>query len=63
MQRIPSIMKDGSQDNANDFVPSQLTIMDIWLKILDGVVRVLTFGKGRVVQNPGRIIRWNGEIR
>ena len=45
-------------------VPRRLGLMDAWLRVLDAVVRVLTFGRGRVVREMARgPIRWYGNLK
>ena len=39
-------------------------LMDAWLRVLDVVVRVLTFGRGRVVREMVRgPVRWDGNLK
>ena len=49
---------------ANGVVPRRPGLMDAWLRVLDAVVRVLTFGRGRVVRGPllGPV-RWDGILK
>ena len=45
-------------------VPRRPGLMDAWLRVLDAVVRVLTFGRGRVVHGPLRgPVRWDGNLK
>ena len=45
-------------------VPRRPGLMDAWLRVLDAVVRVLTFGRGRVVRGPLRgPVRWDGNLK
>ena len=49
---------------ATGVVPRRLGLLDVWLKALDAVVRVLTFGRGRVVRGPLRgPVHWDGNLR
>ena len=49
---------------ANGVVPCWPGVMDMWIWVLDAVVRVLTFGRGRVVRGPLRgIVRWDGNLK
>ena len=49
---------------AGGVVPRRPGLLDIWLRVLDAVVRVLTFGRGRVVRGPLRgPIHWDGILR
>ena len=53
-----------AMDEANVVVPRRPGLMDAWLCVLDAVVRVLTFGRGRVVRGPLRDpVRWDGNLR
>ena len=46
------------------FVPRRPGVMDAWLRVLDAVVRVLTFGRGRVVRGPLRgPVCWDGNLK
>ena len=53
-----------SMDGGKGVVPRRPGLMDVWIRILDAVVLVLTFGRGRVVRGPlhGRI-RWDGNLK
>ena len=45
-------------------VPRRPGVIDMWLKVLDALVRVLTFGRGRVVRGPLRgPVRWDGNLK
>lgn len=49
---------------AGGLVPRRPGVMDAWLRVLDAVVRVLTFGRGRVVRGPLRgPVRWDGNLK
>ena len=49
---------------ADRVVPCRPGLMDAWICVLDAVVRVLTFGRGRVVRGPLRgIVRWDGNLK
>ena len=53
-----------SMDCGKGVVPRRPGLMDVWLKVLDAVVRVLTFGRGRVVRGPLRgLVRWDGNLK
>jgi len=53
-----------SMGEANGVVPRRSGLMDAWLCVLDVVVRVLTFGRGRVVREMARgPVRWDGNLR
>lgn len=60
MQYIPREVRGATDSGC---VPPRPTIGDAWLRVLDVLVRVVTFGKGRVCRDHGRIIHWNGELR
>lgn len=49
---------------AKGFVPRRPGLMAAWLRVLDVAVRVLTFGRGRVVRGPlhGPVC-WDGNLR
>jgi len=52
-------IKDGGR-----VVPRRPGLMDAWIWILDVVVLVLTFGRGRVVRGPLRgLVRWDGNLK
>ena len=49
---------------AGGVVPRRPGLMDAWLRVLDVVVRLLTFGCGRVVRGPLRgPVRWDGNLK
>ena len=49
---------------AEEVVPRRPGLMDAWIRVLDVVVRVLTFGRGRVVRGPLRgPVCWDGNLR
>ena len=49
---------------AGGVVPRRPGLMDAWIWGLDVVVRVLTFGRGRVVRGPLRgPVRWDGNLK
>ena len=49
---------------AKRVVPRRPGLMDAWIRGLDAVVRVLTFGRGRVVRGPLRgPVCWDGNLR
>ena len=53
-----------AMDGGKGVVPRRPGLMDAWLKTLDVLVRVLTFGRGRVVRGPLRDpVRWDGNLK
>ena len=49
---------------ADEVVPRRPVVMDAWLRVLDVVVRLLSFGRGRVVREMARgPVRWDGNWR
>lgn len=49
---------------ADEVVPRRPGLMDAWIRVLDVVVRILTFGRGRVVRGPLRgPVRWDGNLK
>ena len=45
-------------------VPRRPGLMDAWIRVLDVFVRILTFGRGRVVCEMARgPVRWDGNLR
>lgn len=53
-----------AMDEAKEVAPRRLGLMDVWLGVLDVVVRVLTFGRGGVVRGPLREpVRWDGNLK
>ena len=49
---------------ADGVVPRRPGVMDAWIRVLDVLVRVLTFGRGRVVREIARgPVRWDGNLR
>ena len=49
---------------ADGVVPRRPGLMDAWIRVLDVLVRVLTFGRGRVVREIARgPVRWDGNLR
>ena len=54
-------MAMGGADGA---VPQRPGLMDAWIRVLDVLVRVLTFGRGRVVREMARgHVRWDGNLK
>ena len=53
MQRLAEEQKKQKMNSDGDGVcPSQPTAGDVWLNVLDRVVRTFTFGRGRVLSRP-----------
>ena len=53
-----------TMDGADGIVPRRPGLMDAWIRILDAVVLVLTFGRGRVVRGMLRgPVCWDGNLR
>ena len=53
-----------AMNGGNGVVPQRTGLMGAWLKVLDVVVRILTFGRGRVVREMARgPVRWDGNLR
>ena len=49
---------------ADGVVPRRPGLMDAWMRVLDAVVRLLTFGRGRVVRGPLRgPVHWDGNLK
>ena len=49
---------------ADEVVPRRPGLMDAWIRVLDVVVRILTFGRGRVVREMSRgPVRWDGNLK
>ena len=49
---------------ADGVVPRRPGLMDAWIRVLDVLVRVLTFGRGRVVREISfGSVRWDGNLR
>ena len=49
---------------AGGVVPPRPGLIDAWIRVLDVVVRILTFGRGRVVREMARgPVRWDGNLR
>ena len=49
---------------AKGVVPRRPGLMDAWIRVLDVLVRVLTFGRGRVVRGPLRgPVCWDGNLK
>ena len=49
---------------ADEVVPRRRGVMDAWIWGLDVVVRVLTFGRGRVVRGPlSGPVCWDGNLK
>ena len=49
---------------ADGVVPRRPGLMDAWIRVLDVVVRVLTFGRGRVVREISfGPVRWDGNLK
>ena len=62
--QIPTDEMRRAMGEANGVVPRRPWLLDVWLKVLDAVVRVLTFGRGRVVRGPLRgPVRWDGILK
>ena len=53
-----------AMNGGNGVVPRRPGLMGAWLKVLDALVRILTFGRGRVVRGPLREpVRWDGNLK
>lgn len=53
-----------SMDGGKGVAPRRPGLMDVWLKTLDVLVRILTFGRGRVVRGPLHgPVRWDGNLK
>ena len=62
--QIPTDEMRRAMDEVSGVVPRRPGLMDAWLWVLDAVVRVLTFGRGRVVRGPLRgPVRWDGILK
>ena len=49
---------------ADGVVPRRPGLMDAWIRVLDVLVRVLIFGRGRVVREISfGPVRWDGNLR
>ena len=49
---------------ADEVVPRRLGLMYAWIRVLDVFVRVLTFGRGRVVcEISFGPVRWDGNLK
>ena len=48
---------------AGDFAPPRPTLGGLWLAALDVLVRILTYGRGRVAKTRSCPIHWDGVIR
>ena len=49
---------------ADEVVPRRPGLMDAWIRVLDVVVRILTFGRGRVVREISfGPVRWDGNLK
>ena len=49
---------------ADEVVPRRPGLMDAWIRVLDVFVRILTFGRGRVVREMARgPVRWDGNLK
>ena len=49
---------------ADGVVPRRPGLMDAWIRGLDVVVRLLTFGRGRVVRAMAHgPVRWDGNLK
>ena len=49
---------------ADEVVPRRPGLMDAWIRVLDVLVRALTFGRGGVVRDIVRgPVRWDGNLR
>ena len=54
----------GAMGGADGVVPRRPGLMDAWIRVLDVLVRVLTFGRGRVVREMARgPVRWDGNLK
>lgn len=53
-----------AMDGADGVVPRRPGVMDAWIRVLDVLVWVLTFGRGRVVRDIARgPVRWDGNLK
>ena len=53
-----------AMDGADGVVPRRPGVMDAWIRVLDVLVWVLTFGRGRVGRDIARgPVRWDGNLK
>ena len=63
MQVLTDEQRRVMDGRSGGFVPPRPGLGDLWLLVLDTLVRILTFGHGRVMKTRSGPIRWNGVIR
>lgn len=64
MQMLTDEQRRAMDGQAGGFVPPRPRLGDLWLAVVDVLVRILTLGRGRVMKvNRSGPIRWDGVIR
>lgn len=63
MQVLMDGQKRGMAGARGGFVPPRRRFGDLWLAVVDALVRILTLGRGRVVKTRSEPIHWAGAIR
>jgi len=65
MQWLTDTQKKALESSPNEFAPEYHPIRDLWLKVIDTLVCIITLGNGRVVPRKShrRPIKWNGVMK
>lgn len=63
MQMLTDEQRRAMRGQAGGFAPPRPRLGDLWLAVVDVLVRILTFGRGRVVKTRSGPIHWDGVIK
>lgn len=64
MQMLTDEQRRAMDGRAGSFAPPRPQLGDLWLAVVDVLVRILTLGRGRVMKvNRSGPIRWDGVIK
>ena len=63
MQMLTDEQRRAMRGQEGGFAPPRPRLGDLWLAVVDVLVRILTLGRGRVVKTRSGPIRWDGVIR
>ena len=63
MQVLTDEQRRAMSGRTGGFVPPRPRLGDLWLAVVDVLVRILTFGRGRVAKARSGPVHWDGVIR
>jgi len=65
MRWLTDVQRKELESTPDGFAPEFHPVRDLWFKVIDTLVCVITFGYGRVVprESHRRPIKWNGVMK